>query len=178
VAGSVPREPRDGDPGVALHWHSPAELRIPGTVLAADTSRQVPATVQVTHYFDVKRACRDCGVPFVFTAREQKHWYEELGFRLEVDCVRCRACRARARGLARARERYEALFHVEPRSAAEDLEMAACSLDLIEAEEFPLRQLERVRMLLRRVPGGERGLPSFVEVSARAAALGPRLGGA
>src|SRR5690554_738010 len=74
---------------VFLHWHSGDDCRIPNTAVEADLSRQSPAAVPVTHYFDVKRACRDCGRPFIFYALEQKHWYEELGFCLEADCVRC-----------------------------------------------------------------------------------------
>src|SRR5437660_274874 len=34
--------------------------RIPGTAIKADLSGQTPATVPVTHYFDLERTCRDC----------------------------------------------------------------------------------------------------------------------
>lgn len=133
---------------VFLHWHSPRECRIPNTAIRADISRQVPATVAVTHYFDVVRKCRDCGKSFIFFAQEQKHWYEELGFNLESDCVRCVPCRKRQQGIDQARERYEELFQVGDRSAEQKLEMAECCLTLIENEVFHLRQTERVRILL------------------------------
>ena len=51
-------------------------------------SRQSPAMVPVTHYYDVTRTCRDCDRPFIFFAQEQKHWYEQLGLPLEADCAR------------------------------------------------------------------------------------------
>lgn len=63
---------------VFLHWHSPQGVRIPNTAIPADVSRQVPATIPVTHYFDAKRRCADCGRAFLFFAAEQKYWYEEL----------------------------------------------------------------------------------------------------
>lgn len=131
-----------------LHWHSPKECRIPNTAVPADVSRQAEATVPVTHYFDVIRKCRECGRPFIFFAREQKHWYEELDFPLDADCIRCVTCRKQQRGLARVRERYEELFHVPERSPEQNLEMADCCLMLIEASLFHRRQTQHVRMLL------------------------------
>lgn len=136
---------------VFIHWHSSKECRIPNTAITADLTKQTPATVSVTHYYDVKRKCVDCGKGFIFFAEEQKHWYEELGFGLDSDCVRCDVCRKRQQGLARKRERYEELFHVSDRSTDENLEMAACCLSLIEASMFHNRQTERVRMLLNRI---------------------------
>ncbi|WP_366929827.1 zinc-ribbon domain containing protein [uncultured Thiodictyon sp.] len=73
---------------VFLHWHSAKECRIPNTAIRADLSRQTPATVQVTHYFDVRRQCRDCDKPFIFFAEEQKYWYEILGFGLDSGLFR------------------------------------------------------------------------------------------
>ena len=112
----------------------------------------MPATVPVTHYFDAKRECADCGKPFIFFAAEQKYWYEELGFPLESDCVRCVVCRKKQQGLELNRQRYEELFHVQERTSAQNLEMAEYALSLVEAGVFGKRQLERVRATLKKVP--------------------------
>jgi hypothetical protein len=125
--------------------------RIPNTAIKADVTKQSPATIATTHYFDLSRTCRDCGKPFIFFAQEQKHWYEELGFGLDSDCIRCVPCRKRQQGIAHTRERYEELFHVENRTTDQNLEMADCSLSLVEAGVFHKRQTERIRMLLNRV---------------------------
>jgi hypothetical protein len=135
---------------IQLHWHSPEECRIPNTAIAADLSRQTEATLPVTHYYDVKRQCRDCGKPFIFFALEQKHWYEDLNFPLEVDGVRCICCRKRQQGIARKRERYEELFHVLSRSTDENLEMAECCLSLIEEGIFNRRQTQQARRLFQK----------------------------
>lgn len=145
-----------GEPIVKFHWHSPEPERIANTAVEADVSRQIFTTFPVTHYFDVRRVCHGCRRPFLFFAEEQKHWYEELGFSIEADCVRCVPCRKQQQGIARQRERYEQLFHVKPRTPAEDLEMAECCLGLIEASVFDRRKTERVRMLLRNVPAKAR----------------------
>ena len=134
-------------------WNSYSETkRIPNTAVVADLSRQTPATVPVTHYFDLERTCRDCKRPFIFFAAEQKHWYEELGFGLESDCVRCIECRKHQQGIARQREQYETLFHVEHRTGEQTLQMAEACLSLIESGIFAVRQTERVRMLLNSIP--------------------------
>lgn len=157
------------DSGVFLHWHSPAGCRISWTAVAADLSLQAPATIAITHYFDVKRVCRECERPFIFFAREQKHWYEELGFGLDSDCASCPPCRKAAQGTARLRQRYEELFHVANRSADENLEMADCCLGLVEKKVFHRRQLERVRALLGKLPEAVRAQAACVALRARLA---------
>lgn len=171
--------PKPHDQGVSLHWNtidheeivaqweavmnepypygtsrsdSGRPRRIANTAIPADLARQAAATVAVTHYFDLERRCRDCNRPFIFFAAEQKHWYEELGFGFESDCVRCVECRRREQGIARDRETYETLFHVADKTIEESLEMAAACLSLIEAGEFTKKQAQRVRSLLNAVP--------------------------
>ena len=136
---------------VHLHWHSPKSCQIANTAIPANLSRQTPAIVPVTHYYDVERQCQDCCKPFIFFAKEQRHWYEVLGFSLDSDCVRCVPCRKRQQGIARTRERYEELFHVRDKSEDEIIEMADCCLSLVESEIFTHRQTERVRMLLNMI---------------------------
>ena len=145
-------ESDDTNSRVFLHWHSPAGVRIPGTAIVADLSMQVPATVPVTHYFDARRQCADCRRPFIFFAAEQKYWYEELGFPLESDCIRCAACRKKQQGVELSRQRDEDLYHVQQRTPEQDLEMAECALSLVEAGVFGSRQLERVRGILKKAP--------------------------
>ena len=126
--------------------------RIPNTAIAADLSRQTPTTAPVTHYFDLERQCRDCNRNFIFFAEEQKHWYEQLGFGLESDCVRCVDCRKQQQGIARQREIYESLFHIANKTDQQLLEMADACLWLIEHDVFTTSQTERVRMLLNSIP--------------------------
>jgi len=122
--------------------------RIPHTAVVANLSRQKITAVGVTHYFDLDRVCRACGKRFIFFAEEQKHWYEELGFTLNSDCVRCVPCRKQEQGIARKRQRYEELFHEADRTEAQTLEMAECCVDLMEASIFTMRQTKQARSLL------------------------------
>jgi hypothetical protein len=136
---------------VILHWHSPLECRIANTAIRADLSKQTEATVPVTYYYDVKRQCRDCGRPFIFFAAEQQYWYEELGFGLDSDCVRCVPCRKQRQGHALLQERYAELFHVQDRTVQQTLEMADCCLSLIEQAVFNHKQKQHVANLLNQI---------------------------
>jgi hypothetical protein len=127
---------------------------IPGTALAADLQRQSFCVVPVSHYYDIDCECRDCRRPFIFFAEEQKHWYEDLKFPLDADCVRCVECRKNLRTIERHRRRYEELFHL-PLTPANCIESAECALFLIEAAIFPRQKTERVRMLLKSLPAQE-----------------------
>ncbi len=133
--------------GPLLHLDGGAK-RIEETAVIADASRQLTATVAVTHYFDVDRVCRDCLQPFIFYADEQKYWYEELGLRLEIDCVRCVPCRKVHRNTAQIRQRYETLFHIPAKNADQAIEMASCCLQLLSSGIFTRKQTHRVRMLM------------------------------
>jgi hypothetical protein len=48
-------------------------------------------------YVDVGRTCAQCGLAFVFSAAEQKHWYETLKFHFLAKATRCLACRRKRR---------------------------------------------------------------------------------
>jgi hypothetical protein len=45
------------------------------------------------YYLDRAFTCRDCGSPEVWTAKQQKWWYEVAGGNINSQAVRCRPCR-------------------------------------------------------------------------------------
>lgn len=161
--------PKNGRRGVWLHWRSP-DSNVPDTAIAADLSKQVQSTVAVTHYFDAKRQCRDCGRMFLFFAEEQRYWYEELKFPLDSDCVRCVECRHSERQLANQRQRYESLLPRTDRSEEETLELIDCAVTLIEHSIFGPRTIQRVRTLLNSIPKDSkvRSRAKFQNLKARA----------
>lgn len=146
--------PQNNDGNIFLHWHSPLICRLENTAIAADLHQQVAATIPVTHYYDVKRQCRDCERMFIFFAAEQKYWYEKLQFPLESDCIRCYSCRAKQRQIAHNLKQYESLFHVANRTTEQTLTMTECCLFLIENQIFdPTPKLtQQIRRLLNTVP--------------------------
>jgi uncharacterized protein YbaR (Trm112 family) len=141
--------------------------KICGTAVKADTSKQRNATVPFPYYYDVEAVCEKCGRPFIFFAEEQKYWYEKLGFYLWATAVCCPSCRKELQSLRRKQRRYEDLIHVSDRTTEENLEMADCSLALIEEGIFDRRQTEQVRAILNRLPNEQRAGSTYNELMAR-----------
>jgi hypothetical protein len=58
-------------------------------------------------YEDLSFTCRDCGTDCIWTAEQQRLWYEEWGGPVQSTAIRCRACRHRQR-----REKLEQKKHM------------------------------------------------------------------
>lgn len=90
----------------ASYWgYRDAEL-FPESAIVADWKHQNFTTFPRAVYVDLLEHCRDCRRPFLFFAREQKHWYEDLGFYVDARCVRCPTCRKTEGTLRRRFARY------------------------------------------------------------------------
>jgi hypothetical protein len=73
---------------------------LPAGAVRGDVSEQDYCPVHhVPKYFyiDEQRTCVQCGRHFVFSAEEQKFWYETLKFNFGSDAIRCIDCRRRKR---------------------------------------------------------------------------------
>src|SRR5262249_30172882 len=53
-------------------------------------------------FIDTELRCEDCGQPFVFTAAEQRYWYETLKFWVQSRPKQCVVCRRARRARRRA----------------------------------------------------------------------------
>ncbi|MEK7781116.1 MAG: zinc-ribbon domain containing protein [Verrucomicrobiota bacterium] len=165
--------------GKKLDFMTPVEqimpktvARIPGTAIPADPSRQNRPTVPVTHYYDIKKVCRDCKEPFIFFAEEQRYWYETLQFTLDADCVRCPKCRKTERSLARTRATYERLAGMKERNWKDDLKMAGSAMTLVENGVFGNRIVQTIRRLLKTTPEIERAKGDHLDLVTRLKQLG------
>lgn len=127
--------------------------------------------VFASHYFDEKRVCRACGRKFIFFAEEQKHWYEELGYSLDADCVECVPCRKANQGHRRLQRKYEEICAKEVRTDQETLDMAETGLELMDAGMFGPQGLDRVRMWLNRCSASGKESERFLAVKARFAVV-------
>ena len=85
-------------------WRHDREKLFPESVLLADVAKQNYAIYPRKYYVDMLRRCQGCERPFIFFAREQRHWYETLRFHVEADCVHCPTCRHDMRALAAQRK--------------------------------------------------------------------------
>lgn len=91
-------------------WLSPD--RIPAGTVPADPAKLVHDNTygpRPLFYVDRSFTCVDCGVSEIWTATQQKWWYEEAKGKIDSRANRCRACRRRRR-LRRSQERR---VHIE-----------------------------------------------------------------
>jgi len=71
-------------------------VEMPRGAVAADKSQQVsinPFSTPPEYYVDIEFKCRDCGRREVWTAEQQKWYYEVAKGSLNATAVRCRECR-------------------------------------------------------------------------------------
>ena len=75
--------------------HMPAGDPPPGAVLADQSKLNHINTYGdlPRYYSDYPFECQDCGAPQVWTAEQQKWYYEEAKGHIWATAVRCRACR-------------------------------------------------------------------------------------
>ena len=76
--------------------------------LRPTNSYDIPDFVRREFYVDRPFTCKDCGVSEIWTATQQKWWYETAKGDVWTAAVRCRLCRRRERERkAMARQAYE-----------------------------------------------------------------------
>ncbi|MGJ7555192.1 zinc-ribbon domain containing protein [Variovorax sp. RB3P1] len=87
-----------------------ADGPLPGLALA-DKSRLLTCNTMLGEvpdfYLDRPFTCRDCGAEEVWTAKQQKWWYEVAQGSIYSNAVRCRACRLARRALRDAAAVHE-----------------------------------------------------------------------
>ncbi len=66
---------------------------VTSTRLRSNNSYGIPDFVQRGYYQDRPFRCKDCGVEEIWTAAQQRWWYEEAQGDVWTVAVRCRACR-------------------------------------------------------------------------------------
>ncbi len=91
------------------YWRYGSADIFPQTALRANLNVQRYAVFPRPYYVDILKTCVECGRAFIFYAREQRYWYETLGFYVDVDCVRCVECRRKRHAAKRHMERYAEL---------------------------------------------------------------------
>jgi hypothetical protein len=92
-----------------------------GRALAADVMNEnLSMGTAFAAYVDRPFRCEDCRADTRFSASEQRHWFETLGFLIWVYPKQCQACRAARRAKAKTnRELAEALHGLDPRDATQ-----------------------------------------------------------
>lgn len=113
------------------HWSLSNAVIFPESVVAADIERQNYALYPRRYYVDMLSICRSCGRPFLFFALEQQHWYEELGFYVDANCVTCQPCRHKVHAQQDQLKRFSQAIRDEELSRGELMTLVDDAADLL-----------------------------------------------
>jgi len=127
------------------------------TAVRSDPDQQNCSICPRYWYVDAIFPCERCGGEFVFSAAEQRAWYEDYGFWVDSLPKHCPTCRQKLRALKSARREYDE--HVEQVMRDGDLasrkRLAAVIDQLYElGGELPPRINENRRRLANRMANG------------------------
>jgi hypothetical protein len=148
-------------------WGLVSDTIFPETVLVADPAKQNYSVFPRLYYVDVARTCRSCQRPFIFSAREQRYWFETLHFWIDADCVQCVDCRRESRAVQRRLRRYS---DVCARTEASDKELMFLVDDaLYLLERDVLKNLNTLGALKNRAL---KAIPQYPGVAALADVIG------
>lgn len=114
------------------HWRYKHVKCFFKTAIRADTEKQHYCMFPRKVYVDIEEICRNCGRPFIFFAKEQKHWFEELGFWIDAHCTKCIDCRKKEQEIKLLQKRYQALVVKQNRSPSESKDLKAVAMELFQ----------------------------------------------
>ncbi len=90
------------------------------TAMRGDASKQNFTVSPRYWYVDAKFRCEDCGKEFMWTAREQKVWFEVYRFYIDSEPKQCRGCRSRRRRIEALRKEYDAIVGAAREGSSND----------------------------------------------------------
>ena len=93
----------------SAHWRYHKLTFFAHTAIAADTAKQNYVMYPRKIYVDIEQTCKSCSRKFIFFAKEQQYWFEELSFYVDSHCTKCFSCRSVSRETKRLECRYQIL---------------------------------------------------------------------
>jgi hypothetical protein len=123
-------------------------------VLRADKAKQNYSVMPRLFYFPRLKTCRRCGGVFVFSAKEQKYWYEDLKFYVDSTAVECVTCRKQKREGKTDLERYTEGVNDKMLEDSQLVDLAVLGMRLLQVGV--LKRDQSVREVLNRIRDKQR----------------------
>lgn len=140
---------------------------IKGTAIEADEAKQTSSLYFVKYYFDETHHCPDCDRAFIFFAREQQFWFEDLGFSLDTIGKWCYDCRQLRNAGRYRKNRYGKLLNIKNPSLDDAVELAVITLEHLESGDFTQKKTGQVRAMINILAKGNQtenpDLPSQIK---------------
>ena len=81
------------------HWRYKSVRYFPETTIPAVIEKQCGSVYPRQLYVDIDEQCVDCHRPFIFFAKEQQDWFEQLRFWIDAHAIKCFECRKKSRAI-------------------------------------------------------------------------------
>ena len=116
----------------SCHWRYSNLNYFADTAIPADISKQNYSIFPRSIYVDIEEQCEKCKRPFIFFAKEQKYWYEDLGFWIDAHCTRCIDCRKKDQELKLLQNTFQELNTKDNRTNEETKKLKQAALELFQ----------------------------------------------
>ena len=130
------------------------------TAVRANVSQQNCSICPRHWYVDAAFHCSRCGQSFVFTADEQKYWYEQLKFWIDSIPMECGKCRKELRELRALQQEYDRdiASAMSKSTSVDQKERLAAVIEAIETGGVTLaaKVIENRRILLSQIQKSRR----------------------
>jgi hypothetical protein len=107
------------------------------TAVKAETGRQNFSVCPREWYIDAKFTCHGCNANFLWSASEQKAWFEDFQFWVDSYPTQCKKCRKEKRELNKIRQEYDRLVSIA--RSSKEIRIKKQVLDLIHDLEKSLK---------------------------------------
>lgn len=101
------------------HWRYASLRHFPETAIPAVIEKQSYSIYPRQLYIDIEEQCVDCHRTFIFFAKEQQYWFEELRFWIDAHAIKCFECRKKTRAINQLQITYANLIIKEHRTLEE-----------------------------------------------------------
>jgi hypothetical protein len=135
-----------------LHLFSGAHDLDYSTAIRANTAVQDCSVCPRHWYIDARFRCTECEADFLWSAEEQRVWFETYRFWVDSRPRHCRDCRAKRRDAVHLRQEYDALVNTARSAGTSDQKRR--TIEIVDALESYLGRvpdkLSQTRELFRR----------------------------
>jgi len=124
---------------------------IENDIIAGNEAHQNFSVIGIKNHIGVNIKCKNCGIAFPFTAKEQQHWYEKLKFWADSVPIHCKKCRGVVRAIVALNKRFSRVLGLKKFDKEDYKEIVDVAVGLLEnGVSIQGRLAQKVKMAAKR----------------------------
>ena len=143
---------RDSSKTMPMHFLFGACRLDHATAIRADVGKQDYTVCPRHWYVDAYMPCESCGNTFLWSAAEQRAWFEEYRFYVDSRATRCEKCRAIKREVLALKKKYDAtVSKARTGNSVDAKKMVVALIDQLATmtQDVPVKMRETRELLLK-----------------------------